>query len=172
MIEKSTREKVSEFFFRNPSKETHLRGLSRLLKLSMPTIISVTDDLAKENFIIKIKSGFITQVQANRESIKFIRKKRIYNLAIVFESGIVEHLVKIYNHPQSIILFGSFSRGDDIEKSDVDIAVITKKKVDFDARQYEKSLGRNISIHEIDLNDVSKEFRLNLANGIVLEGSW
>ncbi len=172
MIGKSTRDKVLEFFFRSPSKETHLRELSRLLKLSMPTIISVTDDLAKEKLIIKIKRGFITKMQANMESVGFIRKKRMYNLAMVFESGIVEYLVKIYNHPKSIILFGSFSRGDDIEKSDIDIAVITKKKVDFDIAQYEKLLGRSISIHETDLDKVSKEFKLNLANGIVLEGSW
>ena len=172
MIEKSTREKISEFFFKNPSKESHLRELSRLLKLSMPTIISVTDNLAKENLIIKIKSGFITKVHANRESVRFIRKKRIYNMAMIFESGIVEHLLKIYNHPKAIILFGSFSRGDDIEKSDVDIAVITKKKVSLNTTEYEKFLGRSINIHEMDLNEVSEEFRLNLANGIILEGSW
>ena len=172
MIEKSTREKILEFFFKNPSKESHLRELSRLLKLSMPTIISITDDLAKENLIIKIKSGFITKVHANRESVRFIRKKRIYNMVMIFESGIVEHLLKIYNHPKTIILFGSFSRGDDIEKSDVDIAVITKKKVSLNTTEYEKFLGRSINIHEMDLNEVSEEFRLNLANGIILEGSW
>ena len=172
MIEKSTKGRVLEFFFRNPSKETHLRELSRLLKLSMPTIISVTDDLAKENLIVKVKSSFITKVHANRENTRFIGKKRIYNLAAVFESGIVEHLVKIYNHPKMIILFGSFSRGDDIEKSDVDIAVVTKKKVSFDATQHEKFLDRGISIHEVDLSEVSEEFKLNLANGIILEGSW
>ncbi len=172
MIEKSTKVKVLEFFFRNPSKETHLRELSRLLKLSMPTIISATDDLAKENLINKIKSGFITKVHSNRESVRFIRKKRIYNMAMIFESGIIEHLIEVYNHPKSIILFGSFSRGDDIEKSDIDITVITKKKADFDSSKYEKFLGRTISIYEIDLNDVSKEFKLNLMNGIVLEGSW
>ncbi len=172
MIEKSTKEKVLEFFFRNPSKESHLRELSRLLKLSMPTIISATDYLAKENLIIKSKSGFITKVYANRESTEFIRKKRIYNLAMIYESGIVENLLRIYNHPKSIILFGSFSRGDDIEKSDTDIAVITKKKISLDTTQYEKFLGRSISIHEVDLNEASQEFKLNLANGIVLEGSW
>ena len=82
MIEKSTIEGVLEFFFRNPSRETHLRELSRLLKLSMPTILSATDDLAKENLIIKIKSGFITKVHANRENAGFIRKKWIYNLKL------------------------------------------------------------------------------------------
>ena len=172
MIEKSTIQKVLEFFFRNPSKEFHLRELSRLLKLSMPTIISATDALAKENLIVKIKSNFITKTWANRESIYFIRKKRIYNLELICDSGIIDHLLKIYNQPKAIILFGSFSRADDIENSDVDLAVITKKKISLNFPEYEKFLSRSVSIHEVDLKKISKEFKLNLTNGIILEGSW
>ena len=172
MIEKSTIQKVLEFFFRNPSKEFHLRELSRLLKLSMPTIISATDALAKEGLVTKIKSDFTTKTQANRENINFIRKKRVYNLEIVYDSGIADYLLKIYNHPKAIILFGSFSRADDIESSDVDIAVITKKKMSLNLPEYEKFLNRNISIHELDLGKISREFKSNLLNGIILEGSW
>ena len=172
MIEKSTIQNVLEFFFRNPSKELHLRELSRLLKLSMPTIISATDALAKDGLITKIKSDFITKIQANRENINFIRKKRVYNLEMVYDSGIVDYFLKIYNHPKAIIMFGSFSRADDIESSDVDLAVVTKKKMSLNMPEYEKFLNRNISIHEVDLGRISKEFKLNLANGIVLEGSW
>ena len=172
MIEKSTIQKVLEFFFRNPSREFHLRELSRLLKLSMPTIISATDKLASERLIIKAKSGFITRLQSNRENISFIRKKRVFNLEMVYDSGIVERILKAYNHPRAIILFGSFSRGDDIESSDIDLAVLTKKRSDLRLPEYEKALGRRISIHEVDLDEVSGEFRANLANGIMLEGSW
>ena len=172
MIEKSTIQKVLEFFFRNPSKEFHLRELSRLLKLSMPTIISATDALAKENLIVKIKSNFITKTRANRESIYFIRKKRICNLELICDSGIIDYLLKIYNQPKAIILFGSFSRADDIENSDVDLAVITKKKISLNFPEYEKFLSRSVSIHEVDLEKISKEFKLNLTNGIILEGSW
>lgn len=174
MIEKSTIQKVLAVFFENPSREFYLRELSRMLKLSMPTIISSTDKLANEKLIIKEKGKVITKVMANREgeSPNFIKYKRLYNLELILDSGIIDYLSKVYNHPKAIILFGSFSRGDDIEKSDVDIAVITKKKAGFDASKYEKFLGRSVSIHEIYLDEVSEEFRLNLANGIILEGSW
>ena len=172
MIEKSTIYAVLEFFFRNPSGEFHLRELSRLLKLSMPTIIAVTDALAKEGYIVKTKKKFITEIRANRESTAFTRKKRLYNIEITYDSGLVDYLAKAYNHPKSVILFGSFSRGDDIESSDIDIAVITKKKISINISEYEKFLGRGISIHEVDLEKMSKEFKLSLANGVVLEGSW
>lgn len=172
MIGKSTIQKVLEIFFENPSKEFHLRKLSRLLKLSMPTIISTTNVLSKEKLITKIKGKVLTKVAANRENIDFVRYKRLYNLEKIYTSGIINYLSNVYNHPKNIILFGSFSRGDDVEGSDIDIAIITKKKLSLNLLKYEKILEKGINIHEIDLDGVSKEFKANLANGIVLEGSW
>lgn len=172
MIKKSTIQKVLEIFFENPSKEFHLRELSRLLKLSMPTIISTTDALCKENLILKNKGRVLTRTIANRENINFIRQKRLYNLEKIYTSGILDYLSNVYNHPKTIILFGSYSRGDDTETSDIDIAIITKKKLSLEPAKYEIVLKRRISIHEVDLGEVSDEFKANLANGIVLEGTW
>lgn len=172
MIEKSTTQKVLEILFENPSIEFHLRELSRLLKLSMPTIISATDILSKEKLIMKIKGKVITKVMANRENIDFARYKRLYNLERIYTSGIVDYLLTAYNHPKSIILFGSYSRGEDIGSSDIDIAISTNKKLSLDLVKYEKTLNRSINIHEVNLDKVSEEFKANLANGIVLEGSW
>lgn len=172
MIEKSTNMRVLEIFFENPSKEYHLRELSRLLKLSMPTIITATDILSKERLIIKTKGKVLTKVQANKENVDFVRHKRLFNLERIYISGVADYISNAYNHPKTVILFGSFSRGDDIEKSDIDVGIITNKKINLDLGKYEKSLKRKINIHEIDLSRVSDEFKANLANGIVLEGSW
>ena len=172
MIEKSTIQKVLEIFFENPSREFHLRELSRLLKLSMPTIISTTDILSKEKLIIKIKGKVLTKVLANREDANFARYKRLHNLEKIYFSGIVDYLSNAYNNPKNIILFGSFSRGDDIESSDIDIAITTNKKLDLDLTKYERISKKRINIHEVDLDKISSEFKANLANGIVLEGSW
>ena len=161
-------------FFENPSREFHLRELSRLLKFSMPTIISVTNILSREKLIIKVKEKVLTKAMAmaNRENIDFTRHKRLYNLERIYASGIVDFLSNAYNHPKNIILFGSFSRGEDTENSDVDIALATHKKMDLDFAKCEKILGRKVSIHEIDLDKINDEFKANLANGMVLEGSW
>lgn len=172
MIEKSTTKRVLEIFFENPSREFHLRELSRLLKLSMPTIILATDILSKERLIIKTKEKVLTKLAANRENIDFTRYKRLYNLEKIYASGIIDYLLDVYNHPKNTVLFGSFSRGDDVEDSDIDIAIITKKKLSLDLSKYERILNKGISIHEVDLDKVSEEFKANLANGIVLEGSW
>ena len=172
MIEKSTIEKVLEIFFEHPESEFYLRELSRKLKLSMPTIVSATDKLSKEGLIIKTKGKALTIVTPNRENHDFIRKKRVFNLEKLYNSGILDCLIPKYNNPKLIILFGSYSRGEDTEKSDVDIALITSKKMDLSLKIYEKELKRPINIHELNLEKISQDFRANLCNGIVLEGSW
>ena len=172
MIEKSTTQKVLEVFFEYPSRELHLRELSRILKLSMPTIISTTSSLSKEKLIIKTKGKVITKVTANRENINFARYKHLYNLERIYTSGIIDYLSNIYNHPKNIILFGSFSRGEDVESSDIDIAINTNKKLNQDMSKYERILKKTVNVHEVNMDKISSEFKANLANGIVLEGSW
>ena len=172
MIEKSTTWTVLENFFTNPTTEFHLRELSRLLGKSMPTIISSTDKLSEKNLIIKIKGKVITKLMANRENVKFLQYKRLYNLKMIYDSDVLLFISKAYNNPRLVALFGSYSRGEDTEDSDIDIAVVTNKKIALDMTKFEKKLQRRISIHEVELERVSNEFKANLANGIVLEGSW
>ena len=138
----------------------------------MPTIIFATDKLAKEMLIIKEKGMVITKVMANRENSDFTRLKRLHNLELIYTSSLINHLSESYNHPKAIILFGSFSRGEDIEKSDIDIAVITNKKLNLDLPKYENILKKVINLHEVNLDKISEEFKANLLNGIVLDGSW
>jgi len=173
MIEKSTIEKVLAVFFENPSKDDfHLRELSRITKLSMPTIVSTTDKLAKEHLIIKFKGMVMTKVIAYRENKKFIRYKLLHNLEKIYESEIIEFLSEKYHYPKAIILFGSFSRGEDIESSDIDVAILIKRKLNLDLSKYEKILKKTVNVHEVNMDKISNEFKANLANGIVLEGSW
>lgn len=172
MIKKTTTERVAELFFAYPSRRFHLRELARMTKLSLPSIIMATDKLAKERIITKTKGMVLTTVAANRESTSFVWRKRLYNLESIYTSGIVDYIAKKYNHPQAIILFGSFSRGEDIEKSDVDIAVLGRNEQPPALGKFEKVFKRHLSIHHISLEKISVEFKANLANGIVLEGSW
>jgi predicted nucleotidyltransferase len=172
MIEKSTTERVLEIFQDFPTSRFHLRELSRKLNLSMSTIIIATDKLAKEGLIIKEKGKVITEVSANRESNLFRWYKKCANLFKIYFSGLIEYLIKEYNHPQAIVLFGSYARGEDIERSDVDIAITTEKSLNLNLTKFERAYNRKISIHEIKIEKISEEFQKNLNNGIVLEGTW
>ena len=69
-----------------------------------------------------------------------------------------------------MVLFGSFARGEDTEKSDIDIVVVGGAG-SANAGLFEEALGRKISIHELKPRDVEKEFLFSLANGFVLHGA-
>ena len=171
MIEKNNTQKMLELFFRYPTKLFHLRELSRELKLSMPAIIAAVKKLKKENLTTVKRSRVLTIVSANIEHQLFTRLKRIYNMESLYLSGLVDFLYKEYKKPQAIICFGSYSRGDDTERSDIDIAIINNLSIELDLHKFEKFLARKISIHTIDLQKVSKEFKSNLYNGLILDGA-
>ncbi len=171
MIEKSTIRLVLKEFFVYPTLQIHLRELSRRIDLSLPTILTATKSLLQEKLLIKKENKVLTILQADRANIRFIRKKRVFNLETLYESGIVDYLSKEYNFA-TLILFGSFSKGEDIENSDIDLAIITENEKNLNLEKYEKYLKRKISIHEINIKQVSKEFKISLQNGIVLEGYW
>ena len=72
-----------------------------------------------------------------------------------------------------IIVFGSFSKGEDIENSDIDIYVETPSKKEISLKKFEKKLNRKIqvfrnkSIKKIKNEDLAN----NILNGIVLNGN-
>ncbi|HLC77113.1 MAG TPA: nucleotidyltransferase domain-containing protein [archaeon] len=170
MIDKNSNSIVLNMFFDNPTKEFHARELSRKTNLSIFAVLEAIKKLSKEELISVHKKGNMKIVKA-LHSIKFLRAKRIRNLEKIYISGLVDQLNEAYDKPEAIILFGSYSRGDDVETSDVDIAIITKDHKNQALEKFEKLLSRKISLHEIDLKKVSKEFHNNLINGIILEGA-
>ncbi len=171
MIEKSTTWQILEYFFICPTQEIHLRELSREVKISMPTLLLCLKKLEKES-LVEIKRGkALTLVRACLENTLFIRLKRVFNLEQLYISGLVDYLKKEYQTPPALVCFGSYSRGDDTEHSDIDIAIIGVKESTISLEKFEKILHRTISLHFISLASVSKEFHANLANGIVLEGA-
>ncbi|HKZ42808.1 MAG TPA: nucleotidyltransferase domain-containing protein, partial [Candidatus Hodarchaeales archaeon] len=66
--------------------------------------------------------------------------------------------------------FGSYTQGNDTEKSDIDLAIVTSLEKTPDLSKFEKVLMRKINILELDISKAKKEFLNNLANGIVLHG--
>jgi len=171
MIGKTNIQKVLAFFFTYPTRELHLRQLSRETSLSMPTILAAIKKLQHEELLTIKKGRAFTLVKANLENNNFIRLKRVYNLESLYESGLVDFLYNEFKKPHAIVCFGSYSRGDDTENSDIDIGIIGASEKELNADSFEKKLRKRISLHFIDLDKTSVEFKSNLFNGIVLEGA-
>lgn len=73
-------------------------------------------------------------------------------------------------HPQAIILFGSGAKGEYVQKSDIDLFVLSSEK-QVDVVKYELKLKRKINILLKDnYNQLSPELFNNIINGYKLKG--
>jgi len=148
------------------------RQISKNLGVSQPAVMKALPDLGKDN-LIKLnqdKESRRWAIELNRENHKVMQLKRADNLKQIYESGLADFLEKEFAGA-TIVLFGSYSRGDDTEKSDVDIAAIGRKEKIIDISKYEQLLDRPININFYESWDkIHKNLKENLCNGIVLIG--
>jgi len=162
-----TKERILELLFIFPTRKFHVREISRLIKISAPAISKSVKQLEKED-LIESKKKLTYEIWANLSNENFKNMKRIYNFKSIYSSGLFNYLSE--NFPlDTIIFFGSYSRGDDIEKSDIDIAIIGKEKK-LDLEKFERILKRIINVEFINLKKISKELRNSIINGIILNG--
>ena len=161
-----TKEKFLDLMFNSPLRNFHLREISRLLKISPPAISKAINKLEKEK-LITLNKKFLYEIKANLED-KFRNAKRVYNLKSIYSSGLLSYLKEKFPL-DTIILFGSYSKGEDTEKSDIDISIEGNEKK-LELEEYEKRLMKKINIEFINFKKISKELRDNIINGIVLSG--
>lgn len=162
--------KLVQFFCFNPTGSYTIRELARQTKISPTWVSKIVKELEKEQTVETKEDANSLKVKSKRE-VPFARLKKIRNLDNLYSSGFVDKLIETYHKPEAIILFGSYSRGEDIENSDIDIAVLTdRKQIDESYAKYEKELKRKINLKVLNPKNITKEFAVSLANGIVLYG--
>lgn len=172
MLQKCSISKTIEIFFISPTKEHYLMDISKQAKLAHTSIKKNLETLKKEDLITESidKKGErdFPLYKANLNS-TFKKYKIIYNLNSMFESKLIEFIEKTLT-PKSIVLFGSYSRGEDTEDSDIDLFVECKQEK-IELKEFEKKLNRKIEIHfNENFKEYPKELKNNIINGMVLNG--
>ena len=169
MIQKYSRYRILQEFFDSPRKDFQMREISRRTKITQPSAINHLKELVKEGLIVKEKKGIYPTFSANRESELFKLYKKFDLMLRINQSDLVDY---IYDNcvPNCIVLFGSASKGEDIEESDIDLFIQSKeKKLNF--MKYEKLLNRKISLFfEENFSRLNNELKNNILNGIILKG--
>lgn len=152
-----------------PRKDFQVRELSRKIKLSQPSVINHLKELLKEGLVLKEKKGIYPSFRGNRENEMFRLYKKINLVLKLKQTGLLDYIKDSCN-PDAIILFGSSSKGEDTEDSDIDIFVQSpKKKLDFE--EYEGLLNRKINLFfEERFSRLGSELKNNILNGNVLSG--
>jgi predicted nucleotidyltransferase len=173
MLQKSSMEKSIEVFFVNPTKEHYLMDISRKIKLAHTSVKKNLDKLVKQElikvFIEKKGNRKFPIFKANLDNNLFKKYKMIYNLSNLLQSKLIEFIDEKLM-PKSIVLFGSYQKGEDIENSDIDLFIECEIS-ELNLLLFEKKLGRKIQLHfNESFNSYSKELKNNIINGIVLSG--
>src|SRR3989344_4731117 len=149
MLQKSSIMMTAEIFFVNPTKKNYLMEISRKIGLAHTSVKKNLDELVKLGIVVEFveKKGRrkFPLYKANTDNGLFKEYKMIYNLSSLLESGVIRFIEEKLM-PKSIILFGSYRRGEDTENSDLDIFVECKEeKLNLD--KFEIKLNRNIQFH-------------------------
>lgn len=168
--------KTLYWFFSFPNREIGLNDLSEALKISKTTAKKVVLQLIDEGFLNREILGKIWRISSNHDHHYNYTRKICYNLTLIYESVIIKAIHDIARNPKAVVLFGSYRKGDDNEKSDIDIAVEVLGDEDVKIVElgllpefgHRKDVLVNLYIfsrHKVDLNLFA-----NIANGIVLKG--
>ena len=147
------------------------REAAKILNVS-PTAVSNSIKKLKDNNLINIeKTKTINFIFFNRDDQRAIDLKRVENLKNIYLSGLSDYLEKELAG-SVVMLFGSYSRGEDTDTSDIDIAAIGRKDKLLELEKYEKDLNRKINVNFYDSwMRVHKNLKNNILNGILLHGS-
>lgn len=165
-------------FLDNPQREIHIRELARKLKISPTTVSKILKNYEKKSILSSEKKLNHIIFRANIESKRFRIEKIYYNLTKMLDSKLLDYLENSFNNPEAIGIFGSFAKGEDTPKSDVDIFIISPNKKSLKFDEFEKKIGRKIHLFilsrkEVDLmKENNKELLNNMINGIILSGQW
>ncbi|MDO9536890.1 MAG: nucleotidyltransferase domain-containing protein [Thermoplasmata archaeon] len=177
LYQKVTQLRVLEHFFKHPAEDFYLRELARLLDMSPMTVMRALSLLVDDRLIIREKRKGQILYRANMDSHAFRFSKKAYNLAWLEEHGVAEHLLDNVPGVSSMVLYGSFARGENDEHSDIDILIISTAK-NVDADRISKKIGVPVNVINMTgakWNDTARNnraFYLDvITEGIVLHGT-
>lgn len=165
-------QEILRLLFIKVGKTLNARAIAKSLNVSQPAVSKALPKLEKEELIIlsKDKESKRLSIELNRDDHRVVWLKRADNLKQIYESGLVQFLYN--NFPETtIILFGSYSNGQDVITSDIDLAVIGSKK-NINLQKYENILERTININNYEsFKKIDKHLLDNILNGILIKGA-
>jgi len=165
-------QEILRYLMVHTGKSFNARGLAKPLNRTQAGIIKSIPELEKCG-LVKVKKDEDSgrwSIELNQDNQYTIDLKRTENLKMIYESGLARFLEESF--PGSvIILFGSYSYGEDTIKSDIDIAVIGCKEKQAELSKFEKIFEKEIRINFYNnFEEINNNLKSNIFNGVVLAG--
>ena len=167
---KSSIWKVFEVFVEEPLTIHYIKEISRKINLAPTSVKNHIISLEKEKIILEKKGERFIGFIANRDNESFLFYKKILNFIKLDESGLINYLNNSL-YPKAIVLYGSYARGEDVEKSDIDLFILSKTTKTLLLEKFERVLNRKIHIIiKETIKKMQENLRLEIINGLVLKG--
>jgi predicted nucleotidyltransferase/biotin operon repressor len=165
-------QEVLRFLFMNAGSVFNARDLAIAVGVSQPAISKAIPTLGKQGLIVmsKDRKSKRLSIELNRENPLVIGMKRADNIRQIYESGLAEFLREKFPGC-AVIVFGSFAKGEDVKKSDIDIAIVGTKNKTLNLTCFEKKLMKDVRINFYhSFKKISNELKGNIFGGILLSG--
>lgn len=159
-----------------PRRKFLLREIARLAKVSTTAAKAAIGSLLEGEIVKKTKERNFFSYSADLDSEKFKAAKKFCTIDLLNISGLLDFIDEKLHRPEVIILFGSASRGEDVEESDIDLFALAVEKKEIDLSRFEKALKRKISLMQMTKKEFeaakkkSPELINNIANGTIMKG--
>lgn len=157
-------------FFEDNYRRIHVREYAALQKISPPTASKLLEDMREKLLLKKEIDKQYFYYFANKESDILRDLQRMY-----YKQKLTQLLNYIEENTINpvIILFGSLSKTEAKQNSDIDIALFTTSKKEIDTKQFEKNISREIQLFTFKtLTEVPEELKNNILNGYIMRGRW
>jgi len=165
-------QEVLRLLFTKRGLTLNQRQIANSLEVSQPAVKKALPKLEKLDFI-KLQKDKETKrwsIAINTDNQYIMQLKRINNLSLIYETKLADFLEKEFTGA-TIVLFGSYSRGEDNINSDIDFAIVGRKEKNINLERFENILERKININFYEsFNKIHKDLKENICNGIVLFG--
>jgi len=180
-----TKIKILEFLARYPFDSFTLTEIAKKAKVSKAAASKIVRELEAEGYVtIGELAKLLWRVRYNLDKLPARGFKISSSLLIIYQSRIIEYIIKKWGSPRAIVLFGSVRKGEDGPGSDIDIAVETDREQDvefvsldaFDdeesqkLREFENVVERKFRICFFNRKRTDPNLFLSIVNGILLYG--
>ena len=171
MITNNIKQQIKGYFFLNPTAKLRVRQIEREVKVPLPSAIRYAKELEKEQILKSTLVAGVKLYSADRTSKIFLLEKKLFNISNLHTTGFVNFLIAQYNNP-TIVVFGSYAKGEDIEKSDIDMYIETSSKLKNNLGSFEEKLKRTIQLFNYkNIRKIkNKDLANNIVNGFTLNG--
>lgn len=153
---------IVDFFYEEPARQITVRQLAAQIKLSRSTVQYYLRRL-KEQGVISEDNKWIDS-EYNR------LRKIFYYTEKIAASGLVDFLENELA-ASAVILFGSFSKGDSVRISDIDLFVECARDRELNLTPFEQSLGHHIELFtKRKITQLPDRLLNSVINGIKIRG--